>query len=176
MKNAPGGKSVSAPAPAQSREPIQPSFPPLPQLPESLVELFRSLALTQRSDLLQPFPKGLHSPKKQSYALPWVGFKSWKDARERLEHFEKKFISGTISWAPFNDNESNDGPMSLNAYPGRALIERVTNEGDANLERAALTHVGPLPKSPAEAAKLWFNLGPGALANGLDNVEARNLA
>jgi hypothetical protein len=140
------------------------------------VELFRSLALTQRSDLLQPFPKGLHSPKKQSYALPWVGFKSWKDARERLEHFEKKFISGTISWAPFNDNESNDGPMSLNAYPGRALIERVTNEGDANLERAALTHVGPLPKSPAEAAKLWFNLGPGALANGLDNVEARNLA
>ena len=78
-------------------------------------------------------------------------------------HFEKNF-PGKITWAPFNDSVSNDGPMSLNAFPGRALVERVTNEGDANLEAKALDHTGAMPGSPFDAAALWFGLNPGALA------------
>ena len=66
--------------------------------------------------------------------------------------------------------------MSFNAYPGRAFIERVTNEGDANLEAKALTHKGPMPASPAEATAAWFGLYPGALATGLDDESARDLA
>src|SRR6202040_2810564 len=83
---------------------------------------------------------------------------------------------GKITWAPFNDSLTNDGPMSLNAYPGRAFVERITNEGDANLEAKALSHQGALPKSPAEAATLWFDLGAGALSTGLKDEQARDLA
>ncbi|MGH9894784.1 MAG: hypothetical protein ACREA0_22955, partial [bacterium] len=66
--------------------------------------------------------------------------------------------------------------MSLNAYPGRAFIERVTNEGDANLEAKASTHAGTMPASPAEAAALWFGLGPGALSTGLADEDILRLA
>lgn len=175
MKHPQGEQSTGAPSPAQSKKPVEPKFAPLTKLPEAPEELFRSLALTVTTSIMQTDPKGQKPPRKHDYALPWIGFESWRDARRRLDHFEKKF-SGKVIWAPFNDSLSNDGPMSLNAYPGRAFIERVTNEGDANLEAKALTHEGPLPSSPAEAAAKWFNLDPNALSTGLDNEEARALA
>jgi hypothetical protein len=112
---------------------------------------------------------------KQEYAFPWAGFQSWPDARARLENFEKTF-SGNVIWAPFNDSTTNDGPISLNAYPGRAFIERVTNEGDANLEAKALTHTGPMPTTPSDSAALWFGLHPGAIATGLEDKGALQLA
>lgn len=143
-------------------------------MPETPEELFRALGLTVTGTVNQPDPKGKKGPKKQTYALPWAGYQGWRDARARLQHFEQH-AKGKVDWALFNDSDSNDGPMSINAYPGRAFIERVTNEGDANLQRHAMTHQGPLPKSPADAAALWFNLGPGALAR-LDRDEGRELA
>jgi hypothetical protein len=144
-------------------------------MPETPVDLFRALALNVSANVFQPDPKGKKSPQKQEYALPWIGFETWRDARQRLNHFEKTF-KGQIIWAPFNDSVTNDGPMSLNAYPGRAFIERVTNEGDANLERKALTHKPPMPLSPAEAVGLWFGLGSSALAADFTDEEVRNLA
>ena len=137
--------------------------------------MFSSLALTVNTTVMQPDPAGKRSAKKQDYALPWIGFISWKDARERLSHFEKNF-PGKIIWAPFNDSVSNDGPMSLNAYPGRAFIERVTNEGDANLEAKAAGNKGAMPSSPSDAAALWFGLTPEALSSGLDDNQVRDLA
>ena len=83
---------------------------------------------------------------------------------------------GAVEWAYFDDSESNDGPMSLNAFPGRAFIERVTNEGDACLELHATNAAPPMPSSPAEAAAAWFGLKPGALATGLDEAAVRDLA
>lgn len=171
-----GAKSTLAPAPAHPTQAIEPKFPALPRLPETLVELFRSLALTQRTEVMQPHVKGVGKAKKQAYAVPWVGFTSWKDARQRLEHFEKVFTGGMIVWNPFNDSDTNDGPMSLNAYPGRAFIERVTNEGDASLEAKALTYNGAMPASPAEAVARWFDLPSDALSNALSDAEARALA
>ena len=164
-----------APASAHSKNAIEPRFPALPQMPETLEELFRVLGLTVSTTISQPDPKGQRSAMKQDYALPWAGFKSWRDASERLTHFEKTF-NGNVIWAPFNDSTTNDGPMSLNAYPGRAFIERVTNEGDANLESKGLTHRGAMPATPAEAAALWFGLGTGALSIGLSDEDARKLA
>ncbi len=175
MKNEQGEKSVSAPTPAHPTKLIQPKFSPLAKLPTTPEELFRALALTATATITQSHAAGQNAPKKQDYTLPWAGFESWHDARARLIHFETSF-SGKITWAPFNDSESNDGPMSLNAFPGRALVERVTNEGDANLEAKALDHPGPKPDSPFEAAALWFDLKPGALAEGLTNDAARELA
>jgi hypothetical protein len=144
-------------------------------MPETIEDLFRSTAITVKSSINQPHPTGQKAPKKQDYALPWPEFKSWRDARERLVRFEEKY-KGKIAWAPFNDSESNDGPMSLNAYPGRALIERVTNEGDAALEAKALENKGETPRSPREAVAKWFDLQPGSLATGLADETVRALA
>jgi hypothetical protein len=133
-------------------------------MPETPEELFLAL--------------GISTPAqgRADYCLPWSGFSSWRDARLRLAHFEKTFTGGEIGWRAFNDSESNDGPMSLNAYPGRAFIERVTNEGDANLERAALKCNPPLPNSPARAAEEWFGLDGEALTGGMQKPETLKLA
>jgi hypothetical protein len=154
-------------------QPVQPQFETLNNLPKTVAELFESLALTVSASVQQ------HSsgrpPKKQEYALPWKGFTSWHDARIRLEHFEKHY-HGQLQWVPFNDSETNDGPMSLNAYPGRAFIERVTNEGDAVLEWKASLELGELPRSPKEAAERWFGLSPDALSSRMTSEQSRSLA
>jgi hypothetical protein len=150
-----------------------PEFPILARMPETLEELFRSIAITVSTTFEQPRPEGKSS--KQNYSLPWASFTGWRDARARLDHFEKHF-KGDITWVPFNDSTSNDGPMSLNAYPGRAFIERVTNEGDANLEAKALSHDGPKPTSPQMAAAEWFGLDAKAMSTGLDDDKLRELA
>jgi hypothetical protein len=153
-----------------SRHP-RPTFPSLLKLPETQAELFQSLAIS----VVASETSETRRTAKPRYALPWIGFESWRDARTRLDHFEKMF-KGDIRWVPFNDSTSNDGPMSLNAYPGRAFIERVTNAGDANLEAKATFESGKMPGSPAEAAEKWFGLGDYALSEGLDDDEARALA
>lgn len=175
MNNPSGDQLAIAPSPARSKKPVEPRFEALPKMPETPEELFRALAITVTTEVLQPHPTGKKPARKQEYALPWIGFKGWRDARGRLDHFENSF-TGKVVWVPFNDNVANDGPMSLNANPGRALIERVTNAGDANLEAKALDHKGPMPVSPAAAAEEWFGLNAEALSIGLDDDEARQLA
>jgi hypothetical protein len=170
-----GEKSVLAPAPARLVKPVEPTWKPLAKLPESVAELFHTLAVPVRQCVDQPDPSGKRGTAKQDYSLPWIGFSNWKDARARLVHFEKH-AKGRVRWSPFNDSTSNDGPMSLNAYPGRAFIERVTNAGDANLEARAQASSGSMPDSPMEAVERWFGLGPHALATGLTKEEALALA
>lgn len=175
MTNPDGAKSTLAPAPARPKKAVEPSFSALPAMPVTPEQLFRALGLTVSTQVMQPDPSGKKAPRKQEYALPWAGFGSWHDARARLDYFEKN-TSAKVGWAPFNDTVSNDGPMSLNAYPGRALIERVTNEGDACLEAKANEHDGEMPKSPSAAVNLWFGVPSGALATGMDDTAARALA
>jgi len=144
-------------------------------MPETVEQLFRSVTLNVTTAVQQPSSTGKGPSKKQEYALPWAGFINWHDARARLLHFEKSF-KGAIAWKPFNDSTSNDGPMSLNAYPGRAFIERVTNEGDANLEAKAMVHEGTKPASPREAVASWFKLDSVAMTTGLSDEDLRRLA
>lgn len=167
MRTPRGAKSASAHAPAPPRTPVEPEFPTPPSLPSTLLDLFRALALTVAATVEQPDPKGQRRSRKHTYALPWPGFAGWRDARQRLAAFETAF-AGRLAWAPFNDSINNDGPMSLNAYPGRAFIERVTNEGDANLEARAAEDTREAPRSPAEAVERWFQLGPDSLSAGVD--------
>jgi hypothetical protein len=174
MKTRSGPKAQGA-RPAHVSEVARPAFAPLKTLPSTVDELFQALAITVESSVVQSGSGAKSHSATQRYALPWVGFDSWHDARLRLEHFEKSF-KGKIRWAPFNDSESNDGPMSLNAFPGRAFIERVTNEGDANLEMHAARATGTMPSSPSDAVARWFGLKAGALATGLDKAAVRKLA
>src|ERR1700693_2507532 len=175
MKTPDGKQYLPAPSLAPFKKAIEPQFPALPQMPETPEALFRALGLTVSTTISQPDPNGKRPPSKQDYTLPWAGFDSWRDARKRLQHFETTF-KGNVTWAPFNDSTTNDGPMSLNAYPGRAFIERVTNEGDANLEAKALTHNGPMPATPTEAVALWFGCGAEALPTDLVYEDVRKLA
>jgi hypothetical protein len=175
MSNPAGEQSARTSSQARSKKAVEPRFPALQEPPETPEGLFRALALRVDTTVDQPDPTGAKAPRRQVYSLPWPGFQSWRDARVRLDHFEKAF-AGRITWAPFNDSLTNDGPMSLNAYPGRAFIERVTNEGDANLEAKALGEIGPMPPSPAEAAARWFGLASEALSAGLSPKAARTLA
>lgn len=174
MKTPSGPRHAPASSSSDAVQPANPKYPVLRRMPETLEEIFRSVALPVMASVHQPDPRGKNSPKKQDYVLPWVGFSGWRNARERLAHFERTF-SGKIVWKAFNDSTANDGPMSLNAYPGRAFIERVTNEGDANLEAAALQNNSVMPNSPAEAVQRWFGLGPDSLAGESDD-ELREIA
>jgi hypothetical protein len=158
-----------------SKKTIEPAFPKLSGMPETPEALFRAVALNVTARVDQPDPSGKGSTKRQEYCLPWAGFSTWRDARSRLGHFEKNSKLPVV-WHPFNDSTSNDGPMSLNAYPGRAFIERVTNEGDANLEAKAAGQSGPMPSSPSLAAATWFGLDGHALSVGLDDNQLRAIA
>ena len=168
-----GNSAFASPQTKALKQPLEPKFPALKDLPESVPGLFRSLALTVSTNVNQPDPGGQKAPKKHDYVVPWPGFKSWRDARVRLHHFEKAF-KGNIVWRPFNDSLTNDGPMSLNAYPGRAFVERVTNEGDANLEAIAEGKSPPMPQSPADAAEAWFGVDSQALSGGLTRPMMRH--
>ncbi|MBA3464253.1 MAG: hypothetical protein H0T46_30135 [Deltaproteobacteria bacterium] len=197
-------RSVQSPKKgAKAKEVREVSPPPLPRLPETAVELFNALATTVEFDVdvsAVPAPSA-EEPEdsaaeetdadadadadaevepaaptgKRRYKFPWAGWASWKDARTRLIHFEKKH-AGKVEWVAFNNSESNDGPMSLNAFPGRAFIERVTNCADACLELKASEDQGPRPPTPIAAVERWYKLGPLALATGLSDKESAQLA
>jgi hypothetical protein len=159
----------------KAHKPKEPRPAALARMPETPTELFEALAGTIEIEVDQPVPDGNGRTRKHHYVFPWPGWTGWKDARQRLHHFES-YYAGKVVWAPFNDSESNDGPMTLNAFPGRAFIERVTNAGDACLELKALTHTGLLPSSPAEAVGVWYGLKSGALATGMNDEDSRQLA
>ncbi|MFA6130588.1 MAG: hypothetical protein WC731_06375 [Candidatus Omnitrophota bacterium] len=170
-RNGPKGPGASLTRPTEA---VRPSFTALGRLPETAADLFLSIGMTVTQDVQQPHPDGKGSPRTQHYALPWPDFESWRDARLRLNHFEKT-CKAKVIWAPFNDSTSNDGPMSLNAYPGRAFIERVTNEGDANIDLMFAQNGGEPPASPHLAVERWFGLPMGALASAEDD-KVRDLA
>lgn len=176
MRHRTGGRNPRASSSRTSARPgtppAQPNFPPFDTQPQTPEELFTGLARTVATSVVQQILGDDKEPKQSTlqYALPWAGYQSWRDARQRLLQFEGA-LGQRVRWVPFNDSDANDGPMSLNAYPGRAFIERVTNAGDANLEAKALMEAGPMPSSPGEAVVRWFNLGDDKLISGDDDVE-----
>ncbi|NJL71535.1 MAG: hypothetical protein HC888_07905 [Candidatus Competibacteraceae bacterium] len=137
--------------------------------PTTVTALFQALAVPNT------WIEGKHDPR-QHYTMPWANWKSWKDARRRLAAFEQSF-TGEIQWHPFNDSTSNDGPMTLNAFPGRAFIERVTNAADACLEmKAHASDADSYPHSPREAVELWFKAGQDIMVAKTSDDTAEQLA
>jgi len=194
-------RSVPSASPKRGSKPKEardPGPPPLSRMPETPMELFIALGDTVEFDVevadTVADPASVDgelqtdaapddgdsdtdevSRAKRRYKFPWLGWTSWKDARARLVHFETT-NKGRVSWVPFNGTDSNDGPMSLNAFPGRAFIERVTNCGDACIDWKALSDATPRPASPAEAVERWFGLKPLALATGMSDKASATLA
>jgi hypothetical protein len=80
------------------------------------------------------------------------------EVENALDAFEAAH-SGVVRWAPFGGRDNNRGVIEVSTDPGRALIERITNGIDANLEAEHGLHRGmPQCRSPKEAATAWLNV------------------
>src|SRR5712672_2985281 len=97
MKTRNGPKAQGASTATRVSEAVQPTFEDLDRLPSTTEELFHSLAVTVQNSINQTGTDAKTGSKAQRYALPWRGFKDWRDARQRLHHFEKAY-KGKIAW------------------------------------------------------------------------------
>jgi hypothetical protein len=71
-----------------------------------------------------------------------------------------------LFWHAFGDNPSNLSTIGLATRAGRSITERLTNSMDALLEERAVSSL-PLPHSPRQAAKQWFDRPMSGPSNGL---------
>jgi hypothetical protein len=77
----------------------------------------------------------------------------------------KAFLDTTgLTWHPVGDRENNAGIIDVATNPGAALVERVTNCGDAMLELAYLLDPQPFP-TPFDAAQYYYKVPSGGLAD-----------
>jgi hypothetical protein len=80
-----------------------------------------------------------------------------------------------IHWRDLGDRPGNAATVQIASSPASALIERVTNGIDGMLELEAELHPGSLPASPRRAAREWFGVPRGGLAE-VPDKERRRLA
>lgn len=136
--------------------------------PTTVQDLFKSLAEVR-----------VHKTSEGTTPDYIYPFEDWEpddgldSCHDRLEHF-LNHVEG-VEWVPFNGNPNNDGPISGNACPGRALAERLTNGIDAVLELKARKDLDP-PDSPHEAAARYFDLPPKAMVHEWSDRKIQALA
>jgi hypothetical protein len=82
---------------------------------------------------------------------------------------------GENHWRDLGDRPGNAATVQIAASPDSALIERVTNGIDGMLELEAKRHPGSVPTSPRRAAREWFDIPRGGLAE-LSDKKRRPLA
>jgi hypothetical protein len=82
---------------------------------------------------------------------------------------------GDIHWRDLGDRPGNAATVQIASSPASALIERVTNGIDGMLELEAEMHPGSSPSSPRRAAREWFGVPRGGLAE-VPDKERRRLA
>lgn len=86
---------------------------------------------------------------------------------------------GEITWRPVGDRRNNAGTVEIASSAASALVERVTNAIDGQLELGAAAHSGPLPPTPAAAAHAWYGVpaeGVGAMDDKARRALAANIA
>ena len=82
---------------------------------------------------------------------------------------------GKNHWRDLGDRPGNAATVQIASNPASALIERITNGIDGMLELEAERRSGSLPSSPRQAARDWFGIPRGGLAE-LGKDERRALA
>jgi len=82
---------------------------------------------------------------------------------------------GGIAWRPVGDRRNNAGTVEIASSAASALVERITNAIDGQLELGAVTHSGPLPPTPTAAAHAWYGV-PAAGVGAMDDKARRALA
>ena len=74
-------------------------------------------------------------------------------------------------WVPYGGRESNESTIGLASKAGRSLTERITNGEDAMLELAKSRSDSEVPKSPRQAAAVWFGRAETGPSSGLYSTE-----
>ena len=80
-----------------------------------------------------------------------------------------------LRWRNLGDRDNNAGTVQIASSPALAIIERLTNGMDGLIEPAAAQHPTDSPASPREAARQWFGVPTGGIAE-LTDTERRTLA
>lgn len=85
-----------------------------------------------------------------------------------------KNVYGVLEERSVGDRPNNIGTIRVGSDPALGLVERVTNGMDALLHLGRLGNPADNPKSPREAAREWYGVPRGGLADMTDS-ERRNL-
>jgi hypothetical protein len=80
-----------------------------------------------------------------------------------------------LHWRNLGDRDNNAGTVQIASSPALAIIERLTNGMDGLIELAAAQHPTDSPASPRDAARQWFGVPAGGIAE-LTDTERRTLA
>jgi len=95
-------------------------------------------------------------------AIAALGAKTTADVEKLLKAYE--VANGKNRWRDLGDRPGNAATVQIASSSASALIERVTNGIDGMLELEAERHPGSLPSSPRRAAREWFDIPRGGLA------------
>lgn len=99
--------------------------------------------------------------------------KDVNDVRKLIE--SAKEVYNVLEPRPVGDRPNNIGTIRLGSDPALGLVERVTNGMDALLHLGRLQDTSGTPKDPREAARMWYGVPFGGLAE-MTEAERRNLA
>jgi hypothetical protein len=117
-------------------------------------------------------PKATHTttPRKTVEAMLAATTKS--EVEELLSAHDE--VCGN-HWRDLGDRPGNAATVQIASNPASAVIERITNGIDGMLELEAERHPGSHPDSPRTAAREWFGIPRGGLAE-LSDKKRRPLA
>lgn len=73
-------------------------------------------------------------------------------------------LYGPLEQHPVGDRPNNIGAVRAGSDPALGVVERVVNAMDALLDLGRAQHPNDDPKSPREAAQMWFGVPNGGLA------------
>jgi hypothetical protein len=103
---------------------------------------------------------------ERKYAGALISARTPKGVREVLRMAEELY--GPLSHRPVGDRPNNIGTIRFGSDPALGLVERVTNAMDAMWDLGRLQNPGEIPSSPRDAARKWYGIPAGGLAEMTD--------
>jgi hypothetical protein len=74
-------------------------------------------------------------------------------------------IYGPLSMRPVGDRPNNSGTIRVGSDPALGVVERIVNAIDAVLDLGRAEHPDDSPRSPREAAQMWFGVPAAGIAD-----------
>jgi hypothetical protein len=100
---------------------------------------------------------------EKALALRLMGAKTSEDVEQILAVAEDLY--GPLQLRPVGNRPNNSGTIRVASDPALGVVERVVNAMDAMLDLGHEEHPADAPRSPREAADLWFGVPTTGLAD-----------
>lgn len=100
---------------------------------------------------------------EKTLALRLMEAKTVKDVDEILAAAEDLY--GPLKLRPVGNRPNNSGTIRVGSDPALGIVERIVNAMDARLDLGHEEHPLDEPKSPRDAAEMWFSIPPTGLAD-----------